>query len=106
MLTTHYIQLCELFRGTGTSRTSGKKRKVVRKKGNEVLALALAPNANIRNLHMETSAKDAFGMDYVYHYKVVPGISKVRGGIKVLVDLKYPDSIIQTTKSVLDMKRC
>jgi hypothetical protein len=106
MLTTHYIQLCELFRGTGTGRTSGKKRKVVRKKGNEVLALALAPNANIRNLHMETSAKDAFGMDYVYHYKVVPGISKVRGGIKVLVDLKYPDSIIQTTKSVLDMKRC
>ena len=103
MLTTHYIQLCELFRGTGTSRTSsGKKRKVVRKKGNE----ALAPNANIRNLHMETSAKDAFGMDYVYHYKVVPGISIVRGGIKVLVDLKYPDSIIQTTKSVLDMKRC
>ena len=102
MLTTHYIQLCELFRGTGTSRTSGKKRKVVRKKGNE----ALAPNANIRNLHMETSAKDAFGMDYVYHYKVVPGISKVRGGIKVLVDLKYPNSIIQTTKSVLDMKRC
>jgi ABC-type multidrug transport system fused ATPase/permease subunit len=103
MLTTHYIQLCELFRGTGTSRTSsGKKRKVVHKKGNEVLA----PNANIRNLHMETSAKDALGMDYVYHYKVVPGISKVRGGIKVLVDLKYPDSIIQTTKSVLDMKRC
>jgi len=100
MLTTHYIQLCELFRGCG-----GKKRKVavVRKKRSETLP---PPNANIRNLHMETSAKDASGMDYVYHYKVVPGISKVRGGIKVLVDLKYPDSIIKTTKSVLDMKRC
>ncbi len=100
MLTTHYIQLCELFRGCG-----GKKRKVavVRKKRSEPLP---PPNANIRNLHMETSAKDASGMDYNYHYKVVPGISKVRGGIKVLVDLKYPDSIIKTTKSVLDMKRC
>jgi hypothetical protein len=103
MLTTHYIQLCELFCGTGNGSSSGKKRKVVRKKKNEIVP---QPNANIRNLHMETSAKDAFGMDYVYHYKVVPGISKVRGGIKVLVDLKYPDSIIQTTKSVLDMKRC
>lgn len=100
MLTTHYIQLCELFRGCG-----GKKRKVdvVRKKRSEILP---PPNANIRNLHMETSAKDASGMDYIYHYKAVPGISKVRGGIKVLVDLKYPDSIIKTTKSVLDMKRC
>jgi len=102
MLTTHYIQLCELFCGSGSGGgSSGKKRKVIRKKRNEIPA-----NPNIRNLHMETSAKDAFGMDYVYHYKVVPGISKVRGGIKVLVDLKYPESIIQTTKSVLDMKRC
>ena len=100
MLTTHYIQLCELFCGHGSS-SSGKKRKVVRKKRNEIL-----PNANIRNLHMETSAKDATGLDYVYHYKVVPGVSNVRGGIKVLVDLKYPDSIIQTTKSVLELKRC
>jgi len=57
-------------------------------------------NRKIRNLHMKTTVGES-GTDHVYHYKVEEGISKVRGGIKVLVDLKYPDSIIQTTKSIL-----
>jgi hypothetical protein len=36
---------------------------------------------------------------------VVHGISKVRGGIKVLVDLKYPDNIIQTTQRIINTKK-
>ena len=47
----------------------------------------------------------ASGTDHVYHYKVVHGISKVRGGLKVLVDLNYPDEIIQTTKYILEKKK-
>jgi DNA mismatch repair ATPase MutS len=50
---------------------------------------------------MKTTVGDS-GTDHIYHYKVENGISKVRGGIKVLVDLNYPDSIIQTTKRILN----
>lgn len=54
---------------------------------------------------MKTTVGES-GTDHVYHYKVEQGISKVRGGIKVLVDLKYPDSIIQTTKRILTSDNC
>lgn len=52
---------------------------------------------------MKTTVGES-GTDHIYHYKVVNGISKVRGGIKVLVDLKYPDSIIQTTRRIINSK--
>lgn len=97
MLTTHYIQLCELFRGSSrrSKDKSDKPGTGVRKRNER------KGNPNIRNLHMETSVSNTF--DYTYHYKIIPGISKIKGGIKVLFDLKYPDAIIQSTKSVLDM---
>ena len=93
MLTTHYIQLCELFQK--------RKTKTIDKKSGRAIDKKKRPDANpnIRNLHMSASVSNTF--DYTYHYKVVPGISKIRGGIKVLLDLQYPDAIIQTTKSVL-----
>ena len=33
--------------------------------------------------------------DFTYTYKLVDGVSKVKGGIKVLKDLKYPSSILR-----------
>ena len=97
MLTTHYIRLCELF---SPSRPKSKSKSIA----TETADRFIHGNSNIRNLHMKTTI-DESGADHVYHYKVVRGISKVRGGIKVLVDLKYPDSIIQTTKYVINMKK-
>jgi len=134
MLTTHYIQLCELFRGT--SKPSTRMIKRIRKKpaaaggnggnddcqhdGDDNVNVVIKEkektctpptppgrrskperNVNIRNLHMETSVNNTF--DYTYHYKIVSGISKIKGGIKVLFDLKYPDAIIRSTKSVLEL---
>ena len=95
MLTTHYIQLCELFRGESKTSRNGKKKKKI---GARPL---IERNDNIRNLHMDTSVNNTF--DYTYHYKIVPGISKIKGGIKVLFDLNYPDEIIQSTKTVLEL---
>ena len=92
MLTTHYIQLCEMFQ----PRKNKNGDKKGDKKGDKRKPEA---NPNIRNLHMSASVSSAF--EYTYHYKVVPGISKIRGGIKVLIDLQYPDAIIRITKSVL-----
>lgn len=115
MLTTHYIHLCELFEPksmrkkkkhaetSSSSRSSSHsdKEKIERF---STSTLTTASN-NIRNLHMKTTVGES-GTDHVYHYKVEQGISKVRGGIKVLVDLKYPDSIIQTTKRILTSDNC
>ena len=110
MLTTHYIHLCELFEPksmrkkkkhaetSSSSRSSSHSEKEkIERFSTSTLATA---SHNIRNLHMKTTVGES-GTDHVYHYKVEQGISKVRGGIKVLVDLKYPDSIIQTTKRIL-----
>ena len=102
MLTTHYIQLCELFRGSSTTRMNEKKKKKNKNKNNNNNdQVNIERNDNIRNLHMETSVNNTF--DYTYHYKIVPGISKIKGGIKVLFDLKYPDAIIKSTKYVLEL---
>jgi DNA mismatch repair ATPase MutS len=99
MLTTHYISLCELFE---PEKQDKKKRKD--KKDNKSNDTKNGGNPNIRNLHMKTTIGES-GTDHVYHYKVVHGISKVRGGLKVLVDLNYPDEIIQTTKYILEKKK-
>ena len=39
--------------------------------------------------------------DFTYTYKVVSGISKVKGGIKVLKDLAFPEEIINTAAFVI-----
>jgi len=114
MLTTHYIHLCELFEPksmrkkkkhaetSSSSRSSShsEKEKIERLEVKDKEKNKDNHENRIRNLHMKTTVGES-GTDHVYHYKVEQGISKVRGGIKVLVDLKYPDSIIQTTKRIL-----
>ena len=114
MLTTHYIHLCELFEpksmrkkkkhaetsSSSRSSSQSEKEKIERLEVKDKEKNKDNHENRIRNLHMKTTVGES-GTDHVYHYKVEQGISKVRGGIKVLVDLKYPDSIIQTTKRIL-----
>ena len=53
----------------------------------------------IENYHMDViNDEDNFN----YTYKLVKGISKIKGGIKVLHDLNYPKEIISETKSILN----
>ena len=33
-----------------------------------------------------------------YLYKIQPGISKIQGAIKILMEMEYPDEIIQGVK--------
>jgi hypothetical protein len=58
----------------------------------------LEPN-KIRNLHMEVA--DRGNYDFKYLYTLRPGISAIKGGIKVLYDLQYPASIVETTRRIL-----
>jgi hypothetical protein len=70
ILTTHYIELCELLE----KRNSGA----------------------VSNLHM--SVDPATG---AYLYKIADGISTIKGGLKVLRDLEYPDEIVESARKII-----
>ena len=38
----------------------------------------------------------------IYSYKINKGISKIKGGISILRDLKYPNDIILEAKNILN----
>jgi ABC-type multidrug transport system fused ATPase/permease subunit len=54
----------------------------------------LQKNKSIINCHMETEKKDDI---LIYKYKLVDGISEVKGGIAVLTAMNYPKEIISNT---------
>ena len=95
MLTTHYIQLCKLFEQQNTSSESDKREKIENKSNTPINTSIY----KIRNLHMEVA--DRGNYDFKYLYALRPGISSIKGGIKVLYDLQYPASIVETTRSIL-----
>jgi hypothetical protein len=71
MLTTHYISLCN----------------------------NLKTNKKIKNYKMKVDLEEDYNVKYLY--KLERGISKIKGGIKVLYDLEYPKTIIENTKQLL-----
>ena len=102
MLTTHYIQLCKLFQQDKPNSESEKREKIANKSESETEPDS-TPEQNkinkINNLHMEVA--DRGNYDFKYLYTLRPGISAIKGGVKVLYDLQYPESIIETTRSIL-----
>jgi DNA mismatch repair ATPase MutS len=71
MLTTHYIELCK----------------------------NLKSNNCVKNYHMSVNILDDHKVEYLYKFK--KGVSIIKGGIKVLYDLEYPEKIITNTKKIL-----
>ena len=49
-------------------------------------------------MHMKI---DVSGEDFIYTYKLESGISNIKGGVKVLRDLDYPEYIINETKRMI-----
>ena len=70
ILTTHYIELCELLE----KRNAGA----------------------ITNLHMSVSPDTG-----AYLYKIAGGISTIKGGLKVLRDLDYPNEIVESAREII-----
>jgi len=62
----------------------------------------LKQNKNILNNLMETIRENG---DFNYTYLMKPGISEVRGGIKVLTDMNYPKEILDNTKKMDNFKK-
>jgi len=54
---------------------------------------------NIKNTQMQVIEDK--NLDFKYSYKIVDGISNVKGGIKVFRDLGYPKSIIDECTSII-----
>ena len=103
MLTTHYIQLCKLFEQQKPVSDSDKREKIASESESESQSKTKTSEKTnkIRNLHMEVA--DRGNYDFKYLYALRPGISAIKGGIKVLYDLQYPSSIVETTRRILSI---
>lgn len=79
MLTTHYVKLCKKLR-------ENKKR--------------------VKNMQMKCVLDDKGKMEYTY--KMIPGISKMKGGVQVLHAMNYPKEILCQMNGSLSCKlsRC
>jgi DNA mismatch repair ATPase MutS len=56
-------------------------------------------NYHVKNCHMEIETHDD---DLKYKYKILPGISNIKGGIKILKNLDYPEYIINKANQALN----
>ena len=76
ILTTHYIDLC-------------KKLEANENIINCCMKIKLLKETKISSSKEENTRKD-----FEYTYLLIKGISEVKGGIKVLIDMKYPEEIL------------
>jgi DNA mismatch repair ATPase MutS len=60
---------------------------------------SLSCDDGVKNVCMDVHRS---GTNFTYTYKIKSGISDVRGGLKVLIDLNYPESIISSATKRLD----
>ena len=54
----------------------------------------------IKNFHMDVSKGNNESESLKYSYILKPGISEVKGGIKVLYDMEYPEEIMNSIKKI------
>ena len=60
----------------------------------------LEKDKSVLNMHMKIDESETNG-DFIYTYKIQNGISNIKGGVKVLRDLGYPQYIIDETKNMI-----
>lgn len=101
----HFCIFDELYSGTNPDEAVVSARafmEYISKKKNVSCCLTthyikmckkLEKNKNIKNFHMKTNKlKD----NLVYTYKMCEGISEIKGGLKILHDLKYPKELLDS----------
>lgn len=59
------------------------------------LCKKLLKNKKIKNFHMKSLKKNDH---FIYTYELEKGISQIKGGLKVLKDMDYPQEILDNTK--------
>lgn len=63
------------------------------------LCKRLDKDKKMMNCHMEILGSHT---DFTYTYKLITGISNIKGGVKVLNDLEYPSEIVEDTEKIID----
>jgi hypothetical protein len=86
ILTTHYIELCNIMDNFNI------KNKIDKNNYKKIM-----------NCHMDAviDVNNQNNNDFLYKYKLTNGISLIKGGVKVLIDLKYPKEIINETNILI-----
>jgi len=105
----HFCIFDELFSGTNPNEACASsygfiKYLINRKNMDFILTTHLLDLCNllnnvVNNGHMVVNRTDNFNFSYTY--KIKSGISTVKGGLKVLFDLKYPDSILHLSNEII-----
>lgn len=94
VLTTHYIGLCSLLESKINKNyymeIVPSQSKAIRDISNN--------NTSVNNDISDNSIEN----ENSYTYTMVAGISKVKGGIKVLKDLSYPEQIVKNMKQTME----
>jgi hypothetical protein len=87
MLTTHYISLCTMM--NSVKNTSNYQMECLDYKSDS--------KENCKNTQNIISQGHP-----IYTYKLITGISNVKGGIKVLEELEYSEKIIDSARKIMD----
>jgi len=107
----HFCVFDELYSGTNPyeaiSAAYGYLKYIIKNKNVKFLLTThfinlcklLEKEKNIENCSMKTDIIDDIPN---YHYKIIKGISNVKGGITVLKELGYPDDIINDSREIIN----
>ena len=105
----HFCIFDELFSGTNPNEACASSYGFIKyliKKQNidfvlttHLLNLCKKINSIIENNHMNVIKINDF--DFKYTYKMDKGISNIKGGLKVLADLNYPEYILNESNNLL-----
>lgn len=104
ILTTHYIELCNIMENNSKLNHNIFNDNKINDKDNNDNNSERRYNKSILNCHMETIKNEnqtIYNDDFIYKYKLKEGISNIKGGVKVLIDLKYPQEIVDETKLLI-----
>ena len=105
----HFCIFDELFSGTNPNEACASSygfiKYLIKKKNidfiltTHLLDLCKKLNSVIENNHMNVISEDNF--NFRYTYKMDTGISDIKGGLKVLKDLQYPEFILNESNNLL-----
>ena len=110
VLTTHFLDLCKRLSSASASTAESSAAdtsvsvadasiSVANNEAATSIAEPLGQSSNINNYHMRINTDEK--NNFTYTYQLEKGISTIKGGVKVLTDLKYPTEIINSMKKVL-----
>tara|TARA_B100000795_G_scaffold268596_3_gene255900 strand:+ start:21842 stop:23533 length:1692 start_codon:yes stop_codon:yes gene_type:complete len=108
----HFCVFDELYSGTNPyeaiSAAYGYLKYIIKNKNVKFLLTThfiklcelLEEESQVENNSMHTVIENDIP---TYHYKIIKGISKVKGGITVLRDIGYPEEIINVSRNIINV---